>query len=385
MGRRFLFGTSNFVAFDQLELYQLKGSTMVTVDTQASTFVERSTTNEYVSTGSDTFSASESTSYQYSSTSEKTSEEMSTGTSKDASVHTSTDFESKTTDESSSASETMSVSSIYSTPAGSTSETSSGGLSTDETTGTTIDKTSSYSPESSTGSTETEFTSTSEEPSTETTTYATISGHSTASTVEMFETTSGERQTTDEQSLTSGSKASTSIHQTSTTTSTASAELTTSEDSAGQEVKVFSCTFDGTTCDVKSKANGSAPNYSILLQTSQSVGSYRITDVTSISERLILLNIQLKVVGLKHCLLKAPQPRMANTARSRSRTLASSTFTAETFRQNAKPKTESFPNAQMADSIMPKQGLVTTHLWSSFSFQPSVFLNLAKTWRGSTS
>ena len=77
MGRRVLFSTSNFLAFDQVELYQLKGTTVVTQDGIQTTNEDRQTTRDFdVSESPSTFE-SETTDGQ---TSSKTSSSTSTTT-----------------------------------------------------------------------------------------------------------------------------------------------------------------------------------------------------------------------------------------------------------------------------------------------------------------
>ena len=52
------------------------------------------------------------------------------------------------------------------------------------------------------------------------------------------------------------------------------------------KVKVLGCSFDDTnpSCAMKFRTNITVPTYSIALFSSQSVGLYKITDVTSISK-----------------------------------------------------------------------------------------------------
>ena len=78
------------------------------------------------------------------------------------------------------------------------------------------------------------------------------------------------------------------------TTTTSSPSSTTSKNggSTEEKVKVLGCSFDVTDplCTLKFRTNGSTVLYSISQTSSQAVGSYRVTDVTSISKLEILIS-----------------------------------------------------------------------------------------------
>ena len=89
---------------------------------------------------------------------------------------------------------------------------------------------------------------------------------------------------TNEEISTISDTSTTSTTTTTTITLTSSHETSSVDGSTIQEIGVYSCTFDTSTCGVTIKTNGSFPLYSTTPLSSQSVGTYKITDVTSISK-----------------------------------------------------------------------------------------------------
>ena len=61
---------------------------------------------------------------------------------------------------------------------------------------------------------------------------------------------------------------------------------TTKESGPASEIKVLDCNFDATvpSCGFRQKFNGTTPTYTISPSNMQIVGTYKITDVTSISK-----------------------------------------------------------------------------------------------------
>ena len=70
---------------------------------------------------------------------------------------------------------------------------------------------------------------------------------------------------------------------------------TTKESGPASEIKVLGCSFDDTnpSCAMKFKTNITVPTYSIVLFSFQTVGTYRITDVTSISKFILIVVLTL--------------------------------------------------------------------------------------------
>ena len=143
------------------------------------------------------------------------------------------------------------------------------------------------------------------------------------------------------------------------------------------EVKILRCSFDlnDPACALTFVTNGTNPFYSIGQHAFQFIGTYRVTDVTSISklgkEFKINFTCRLKIFS---CLSQLRRRQTAKFARYRLQKMESSTITVEIQHRIAKQGVACLPDVQMETSNSPNhQPLGRDHTQLNSSFQLSVF------------